>query len=486
MKKHARFFSLLLASALTAGLSAPALAANGQEYYLKTTVTVEGGPRSGLKTEVSKGFAIASRVFRGDQSGVLNWDDTLTRAEAVTMIIRLMGLDEEAQAAASRPCPFTDVPDWARGYGNLASEKGIAKGVDGDRFDPFGVCGAREFITMLYRLTHISEGSDYSWATALEDFVSGVKELRDFRSSGWSLPVAPENFASVLKNWFDQDGPFTREVTADVMYLMLSFNAGPGKESLGDILASECGMSDILLYDHYVRRTAYNMRGATTLTLENFTGDGKTVTLSIQNGKLVVDDSRKGDMSVDLPSGSVSAGSPITLPRETFPSALRYQDRFLAGYDEDGEPLYGAKDYNEKFTVTYADGEWSVSKWDEENYAPDYAYIYAYRSDDHWEALRRQDWGEEITPEIQALADQLTAGKKTELEKADALCEWIATHIYYDYVDLKAHIDDVKDQSAAAMLERRTAICDGYSALTLAMLRAAGLDAMRRRAGATA
>ena len=89
-------------------------------------------------------------------------------------------------------------------------------------------------------------------------------------------------------------------------------------------------------------------------------------------------------------------------------------------------------------------------------------------------------------PEIQALADQLTAGKKTELEKADALCEWIATHIYYDYVDLKAHIDDIKDQSAAAVLERRTAICDGYSALTLAMLRAAGLDAMRRRARATA
>ena len=210
---------------------------------------------------------------------------------------------------------------------------------------------------MLYRLTHISEGSDYSWATALEDFASDVGDLREFRTSGWSLPFAPENFASVLKNWFDQDGPFTREVTADVMYLMLSFNAGPGKESLGDILASECGMSDILLYDHYVRRTAYDMRGATTLTLENFTGDGKTVTLSIQNGKLVVDDSRKGDMSVDLPSGSVSARSPITLPRETFPSALRYRDRFLAGY-------------NEKFTVTYADGEWSVSKWDEENYAP--------------------------------------------------------------------------------------------------------------------
>ena len=486
MKKTSRLLSLLLSATLAVSLSAPALAANGQEYYLKTTVTVEGGLRSGLKTEVSKGFAIASRVFRGDQSGALNWDDTLTRAEAVTMIIRLMGLDEEAQAAASKPCPFTDVPDWARGYVNLASEKGIAKGVGSGRFDPSGVCGAREFITMLYRLTHLTEGEDYSWAGALEDFVADVRDLADYRNSGWSLPFAPENFATGLKNWFDQDGPFTREITADVMYLMLNFNAGPEKESLGDILASEYGMSDVLLYDHYVRRTAYDMRGATTLTLGNFTGDGKDVTLSIQNGKLTVNDSRKGDMSVDLPSGSVSAGSPITLPKETFTSALRYQDRFLAGYDEDGDPLYGSKGYNEKFTVTYADGEWFLSKWDEENYAPDYAYIYAYRSDDHWEALRQQDWGEEITPEIQALADQLTAGKKTELEKADALCEWIATHIYYDYVDLKAYIDDVKDQSTAAVLERRTAIYDGYSALTLAMLRAAGLDAMRRRAGATA
>ena len=110
MKSKRRLLSLLLSATLAVSLSAPAVAANGQEYYLKTTVTVEGGLRSGLKTEVSKGFAIASRVFRGDQSGALNWDDTLTRAEAVTMIIRLMGLDEEAQTAASRPCPFTDVP----------------------------------------------------------------------------------------------------------------------------------------------------------------------------------------------------------------------------------------------------------------------------------------------------------------------------------------------------------------------------------------
>ena len=127
MKKTSRLLSLLLSATLAVSLSAPALAANGQEYYLKTTVTVEGGLRSGLKTEVSQGFAIASRVFRGDQSGALNWDDTLTRAEAVTMIIRLMGLDEEAQTAASRPCPFTDVPTGPGAMGTWPPRRGSPK-----------------------------------------------------------------------------------------------------------------------------------------------------------------------------------------------------------------------------------------------------------------------------------------------------------------------------------------------------------------------
>lgn len=476
MKRGSLLCSVLLAAALTAGLAAPASAAVSQDYYLKTTVTVQGGLRSGQKTEVSKAFAIASRVFRGDQSGALNWDGTLTRAEAVTMVVRLMGLDEEAKAASSRPCPFSDVPDWARGYVNVAAGKGIAKGVGEGRFDPSGLCGAREFITMLYRLTHLTEGTDYAWATALGDLVSDVSDLAGYRSGGWSMPFAAENFSRGLKDWFDQDGPFTREVTADVMYLMLNIKAGPREESLGDILAAEYGMSDVLLYDHYVRRTDYDLRGATSLTLENFAGDGKAVRLSIRDGKLTVEDSRKGDMTVILPSDSVPADSPVALPRESVTASLNYNDRFYAGEDEDGDPVYGSKNYNQRFTVTYEDGTWSLSKWDGKKNAPDYSYIYAYRSEDHWESLRRQDWDEEITPEIRDLAARLAAGKKTELEKADAICEWIATHIYYDYTDLHASIDDVKDQSTAAVLERRTAICDGFSALTMAMLRSAGLE----------
>lgn len=479
MKLKTRVLSLLLAVTLTAGLSAPALAALPDEYYLKTTATIEGGLHSGSKTELSKGFVIASRVFQGDQNGALNWDDTLTRAEAVTMLIRLMGLDGEAPAAAARPCPFSDVPDWARGYVTLAAEKGVTIGMGDGRFDPSSPCGAREFITMLYRLTHLTEGKDYSWATALDDFIAGVSDLSSYRGGGWSLPFATENFASGLDLWFKHDGPFTREITADVIYLMLSFNAGPQGESLGDILAAEYGMSDLLLYDHYVRRTGCGMPRTASLTFGNLASDSKDVTLSVQNGQLTVDDSRGGDMTVELPDGDrVSLSGPVTLPKESFRSTLSYKNRFLAGYDEDGDPLYGGKSYSQKFTVTYQDGTWSLSKWGDEDV--DYAYIYAYQSEEHWEKLRKQDWGQEITPEIQALADRLTAGKETELEKADALCHWVATHIYYDYADLRAPYDKFEEvsyhQLAGVVLERRRAICAGYSNLTLALFRAAGLE----------
>ena len=61
----------------------------------------------------------------------------------------------------------------------------------------------------------------------------------------------PAGVKTGLKSWFTREGPFTREVTADVMYLMLNIGAGPQGESLGDILAAEYDMSDVLLYEKH-------------------------------------------------------------------------------------------------------------------------------------------------------------------------------------------------------------------------------------------
>ena len=77
----------------------------------------------------------------------MQWDRQLTRVEAITLLIRLLGMAQEAQAAASQPCPFPDVPDWARGYVNLGHQLGMVAGVDdGSRFGPSRLCDGQQLV----------------------------------------------------------------------------------------------------------------------------------------------------------------------------------------------------------------------------------------------------------------------------------------------------------------------------------------------------
>lgn len=483
MKLYQRILALILTLA-TLALSIPAAGAYVPPYSVDTTILSEAS--SGQKTQVSKGFAIASRVLRGDASGNLNWEQPLTRAEAATMVVRLMGLEEQAEAARSKPSPFTDVPDWANGYINTAYAEGLANGVGNGCFDPSGPCQVQDFITMLYRLTHLKEGSDFSWDTALKDLVEDTKALDSYRGGGWQVNISFGTQAAMLENYFQNGGPFTREAACDVIYFMLNIKAGPDDESLGDLLSAGYGMSDLLLFNHSVRRTGYALRGtdlaASTLTFGNFSGDTPTV-VSVQDGQLMVEDSKKSEITVAFLTSAQSSGEtfscerPIPLPMETVVISMKYHERFLAGYDEDGDPLYGGVGHSEKFTAVFQDGVWSLFGGEVDSTTTDYAYLYACRSEEHFAALAKAQGNLEITPEIQALAGQLTAGKTTEMAKADAICEWVSTHIYYDYETLRGPIDDVfYRQEPDMVLERRRAICDGYSALTYTLMKAAGLE----------
>lgn len=471
------FLALLLAAALSLGLlAAPVSAAYAPSYDVDTTITDDQLNR---KTQAAKGFAIASGVLRGDEKGNLNWDGTLTRAQAATMIIRLMGMEDKAKAAMNQPSPFTDVPAWANGYINVAYREGVAKGVTNNRFSPNTPCRVQDFITMLYRLTNLTENQDYSWSTAVADFIGDTRAIESYKNmSGWyPSRIMFRDCADKMELYFKYNGAFTREVACDVIYFMLDIKAGPDDESLADLLAENYGMSDMVLYNHYVRRTAYNMRSDTSVTFNNYSGSVPTV-LSVKDGKLYVEDSHKSETYITLPSGErVSLGSPVALPKESFSTTLSYLETFLDGYDEDGDPLYGGRSHDEKFTVTYKDGKWSLAKGELQENA-DYAYIYAYRSEEHFTELAKLEGNLEPTPKIQALAGKLTAGKTTELAKADAICEWVATHIYYDYDSLhNASFDNLAyRQVPEVVLERRLAICDGYSKLTHVLLKAADIE----------
>lgn len=233
----------------------------GPYYYGVATLR---DPSDNEEVDAGKSFAVAAGILKGDQNGDLRWMDELTRAEAATMILRLMGMEEEAQAVAGNPSPFTDVPEWANGYVNLAYEKGIVNGVGGNHFAPEELCGARDFVTMLYRLTHLEEGTDYTWATSVYDLEEDIRNIEDNSERyryfpGYPYYAAGEYFRKYSE---DQHSPFTREVAAEALYIMLSIDSGGGElESLADILVEDYGLSSLLCYNYFVRRSAGDLAG---------------------------------------------------------------------------------------------------------------------------------------------------------------------------------------------------------------------------------
>ena len=221
------------------------------------------------QSELSKCFAVSSGTLRGDGSSY-NWDGGLTRAEAITIIIRLMGLDEEAQAKASEPAAFPDVSGhWAVGYTNLAYELGVTRGDGNGKFNPQGLCTAQDFLTMLFRLTQLTEGTDYSWSSITKDFRKAASQVDsidriaalDPTDGVCAAPLAlrAEASACSILDYLSRGGTFTRLTAADMIFYMMNIVAGDNYRSLADILAVDYGLNDISIYHNFIRRTAYGL-----------------------------------------------------------------------------------------------------------------------------------------------------------------------------------------------------------------------------------
>ena len=92
-------------------------------------------------------------------------DDALTRAQAVVLIERYLGV-AEAAAATTAKAPFGDVPAWAEPYvayavqNNLVSGKTDANG--NSYFDPDAKMSEKEFLTLLLRAMEYTDKNDGS------------------------------------------------------------------------------------------------------------------------------------------------------------------------------------------------------------------------------------------------------------------------------------------------------------------------------------
>jgi hypothetical protein len=89
-------------------------------------------------------------LFKGTENGD-ELDRGMTRAEALVTVIRLSGLEEEA-LSQNTEAGFADVPEWASVYVGFGLARGLARGVDDERFGADDPVTAKQYATMLLRL----------------------------------------------------------------------------------------------------------------------------------------------------------------------------------------------------------------------------------------------------------------------------------------------------------------------------------------------
>ena len=86
----------------------------------------------------------------------------LTREEALAIVIRLTGAEEEAYQG-NWATPFTDVSSWARPYVGYAYEHGMTKGTSTTAFSGTKTVTSEQYLTFLLRALGYSDESDFKW-----------------------------------------------------------------------------------------------------------------------------------------------------------------------------------------------------------------------------------------------------------------------------------------------------------------------------------
>jgi len=146
-----RFLAFLLAAGLLLCFVPAASAAEHSEYV--------------------DGLAIELRdlgILQGFPDGTFGLNQELTRAEALVILLRAMGLYEPAGETPYRP-QFSDVQEggWASSYVLFAYDYGITKGTSDTTFSPNTRINAQQFLTLLLRYylnnTAISPETVYSF-----------------------------------------------------------------------------------------------------------------------------------------------------------------------------------------------------------------------------------------------------------------------------------------------------------------------------------
>lgn len=189
MKRAKRGLAALIASILLLGMTAQAAV---YSYFPDVPADAQYVDAVNELAEIG--------IFTGDEKGNFNPDNTITRAEFATVIVRLLGEEERAKMITTSS--FTDVPatHWACGYVTVAVELGLVSGYGDGKFGPSDTLTYEQAITVLVR----------TWGFEDEAVVAG----------GW-----PDGYIAIAEDLqiltnisFKKDEAIPRKAVALLMY----------------------------------------------------------------------------------------------------------------------------------------------------------------------------------------------------------------------------------------------------------------------------
>ena len=102
-------------------------------------------------------------IFKGTENGY-ELEKSLTRVEAITLLVRVLGKEEEAEQYG-KTHPFSDVAPWADGYVSYAFDNGLTNGISDTLFGAENAVESNMYLTFLLRSLGFQdgEGADFIW-----------------------------------------------------------------------------------------------------------------------------------------------------------------------------------------------------------------------------------------------------------------------------------------------------------------------------------
>lgn len=166
-------------------------------------------------------------LFKGtgtnpDGTPIFDLDKTPTRNQAIIMLVRLLGKEEEAKAGTWK-IPFTDVSDSMKPYIGYAYTNGLTNGYTATTYNGGTPAKANQYITFVLRALGYESGKDFEVATAWElsdklgitsgQYQNGGTFTRNDVAciSVSALPVAQNGSTETLAQKLMVDGVFTQE-----------------------------------------------------------------------------------------------------------------------------------------------------------------------------------------------------------------------------------------------------------------------------------